>query len=580
MSIYTKRIQREQIRLFVHNLPNLVVTSLVGTIVLIIVMWGKASHFALVSWVLLSLVVNFLTFRVITRFKKIESKEFSVKKWYRLTIALSLIRSTTWGLSGVFLYVDQDLAYQVLVLAFCVAGSIQGGFVAASYKPAALIYIFPTLLPIAIRSIMDGDILHYSIAIMLVIYAFSLMSLSRKMHHSLMNALVLQFEKGELANQLEIQKQAAEQANLAKSRFLAAASHDLRQPLQAQGMFLAELDQRISEKENRNILKKIQQSFDTLTGQFDSLLDISKLDAGIVKATHKHVPVQSLLDDLKLYFSNKAKEKRLKFKIRNCDEIISSDPDLLARVLGNLVSNAIRYTNTGTVFVGCRKRGGNLRIEVRDSGPGIAKYQQEQIFHEFFQKSVAGDKNDKGMGLGLSIASRLARLLDLKIQIFSSPGLGSRFWIDVPVGDEDKTITAYDPSPAKIKDNVSDKNLLVIDDDETILDSMSGALKLWGCQVLTAKSKDEAITSVENAEFNIDAIISDYRLSETEKGTEVIEAIRSFVGQNIPAMLITGDTAPERLQEATSSGFHLLHKPVAPAKLRSLLSFLLSEGST
>jgi len=573
--MYDERIQKEQIRLFVHNLPNLVITSLVGTVILIILIWGRVSLLALLSWVFLSLLINVVTFHTIRRFKKIENKSFNLKKWYRLTIALSLARSTIWGLSGVFLYVENDFAYQVLVLTFCVAGSIQGGFVAASYKPAAFIYILPTLFPVAIRNLVEGDLLHYSIAIMLVIYAFSLMSLSRKMHLSLMNALVLQFEKSELAAQLDLQKQTAEQANLAKSRFLAAASHDLRQPLQAQGMFLAELDKRIRDKDDRLVLKKIQQSFDTLSGQFDSLLDISKLDAGVISPTYSHVHIQSLLDDVKLYYSMRAKEKGLIFKVRDCNKIIFSDPDLLARILNNLVSNAIRYTNKGTVLVGCRPRGDKLRIEIRDSGPGIAKYQQEHIFHEFYQKAVAGVHGEKGMGLGLSIASRLARLLGLKIKIFSSPGMGSRFWIDVPVGDPDKMISGHFPESQNIKDNVSDSSVLIIDDDEMVLESMAGALRQWGCKVFLAKSGNEALALLKNPDIQIDAIISDYRLSENEKGTDAISAVHKAIGREIPAMLITGDTAPERLKEATNCGYHLLHKPVAPAKLRSLLSFLL-----
>jgi two-component system, sensor histidine kinase len=240
----------------------------------------------------------------------------------------------------------------------------------------------------------------------------------------------------------------------------------------------------------------------------------------------------------------------------------------------NLVSNAVRYTQAGGIVVGCRRRAGVLQIEVRDSGIGIPEDQQRNIFGEFHQLSTAKQDRRGGLGLGLAIVDRLCRLLDCPIKVMSRLDRGSRFVISVPLTTPLK-LAEHPPTVAV--DQAMGKSVVVIDDDALVLDGMRGVLKSWGCSVVTATSEALALAVLSKGERPPDIIISDYRLSDGKTGFDVIERIRRAFGTPIPAFLISGDTAPERLREARASGYYLLHKPVLPITLRAVVSQLLKD---
>ena len=382
-----------------------------------------------------------------------------------------------------------------------------------------------------------------------------------------MNVNRMSEELGRLYQQLE-------EANLAKSRFLAAASHDLRQPLHALNLFVTQLRTETDEPEKSRVIARIDSAVTGMNELFNELLDMSRLDAGVLVPTVSAFPVDQVLKRIEMTFEAAAREKDLRLRVVSSGAWIRSDFILLERILLNLVSNAVRYTQAGGIVVGCRRRAGMLRIEVWDSGIGIPEDQQRNIFAEFHQLSTAKQDRRGGLGLGLAIVERLCRLLDYPIELTSRPDRGSRFVISVPLTAPVKS--SEQPAPA-IVDQAMGKSVVVIDDDALVLDGMRGVLKGWGCEVVTATSEDGALAILSKAERPPDIIISDYRLNDGKTGLDVIERIRRAFGASIPAFLISGDTAPERLREARASGYYLLHKPVLPITLRAVVSQLLKD---
>lgn len=390
-------------------------------------------------------------------------------------------------------------------------------------------------------------------------------------------AAQLQESYSNLEQRIEERTRQLTSANQAKTRFLAAASHDLRQPMHALGMFISQLRDMISFPEARKIVDHAELSVAAMESLLNALLDISKLDAGILTPKFEDFPIAILLDRMENSFGPSAREKGLNFRVMPCSAWVHSDPVLLERILMNLVSNAMRYTERGGIVIGCRRRGEHLRIEVWDSGSGIPKDKQREIFQEFFQLANPERDRTKGLGLGLAIVERLARLLNHRLNVKSMPGKGSVFTIEAPRVEGSSATDAGPAMPAapSALDNVF---VLVVDDEAMVREGMRGLLASWGCHVLTAASGEEALARLEEHERMPDLIISDYRLPDNETGIEAIQRIQASLPVEIPAVLISGDTAPERLAEAKASGYHLLHKPVQPARLRTLLSRVLSEA--
>jgi CheY-like chemotaxis protein len=277
-------------------------------------------------------------------------------------------------------------------------------------------------------------------------------------------------------------------------------------------------------------------------------------------------------------FAPAAREKGLRLQFVPSAAWVRSDFILLERILLNLVSNAIRYTVRGGVVVGCRRRGHQLRIEVWDSGIGIPEDQRENIFGEFYQLAASERDRRGGLGLGLAIVDRLCRLLDHRLELTSTLGRGSRFAVSLPMVTAPQEPIEYSVARKAMADPASGKLIVVIEDDALALDAMRGLLRRWGCLVVTAESESAALASLADDDQWPDLIISDYRLADGHTGIEAIQRLRSALGAPIPAFLVTGDIAPERLREASANGFHLLHKPVGPMALRAMLNQILRGG--
>jgi signal transduction histidine kinase/CheY-like chemotaxis protein len=372
--------------------------------------------------------------------------------------------------------------------------------------------------------------------------------------------------------ELRTKKDEAETATRAKSRFLAAASHDLRQPIHALGMFVARLAQLPHDRETRHLIVNLEASVRAMQDLLDALLDISRLDADAVRVQLQPVPLAPLFEQLRSALSPVASDKGLRLRVRTSSLWVQSDPTLLHRILLNLVSNGLRYTGHGGVLVGCRHShsGKHLWIEVWDTGVGIAPEHQQDIFREFYQIGNPERDRSKGLGLGLNIVDRTARLLGHPLQLCSVPGHGTRFRLELPLapaGDLQALMAASEPLPV---DDVRGLRILVIEDDRQSAQALRGLLDSWGCVVALVEGLQGALTVVDGG-FVPDLVLSDYRLRAGESGMQTLQRLRTQLERPLPACLMSGDTDPELIQSCRDAGLPLLHKPVRPAKLRTLI---------
>jgi len=396
-------------------------------------------------------------------------------------------------------------------------------------------------------------------------------------------AEALQTHRGELEKRirdatadLAAKKDMAERANSAKSRFFAAASHDLRQPLHALSLFVAALKARNLPAEAQVLIDNIEASTGAMELLFNALLDISRLDAGTIEAHPVHFSLQKMLAELDKQFSALAAEKQLRLRFRPCDVTLYSDPLLIERILANLIANAIRYTDDGGLLVACRRRGRMIRLSVFDTGRGIPADQLESVFQEFVQLHNPARDRSKGLGLGLAIVSRLGRLLGHRIDVNSRPQHGSCFSIDVPRGDA-MLIQSALPA-AQLGPVPRDALVVLVDDESAILRGMAELFDNWHIDLVTAHSANEALQWLDTIGRVPDVIVTDYRLPDDTDGIEVIARLRQKYDREIPAILVTGDTAPDTILRISRAGFPLLHKPLRPAKLRALLIHLIQQA--
>jgi signal transduction histidine kinase/CheY-like chemotaxis protein len=392
----------------------------------------------------------------------------------------------------------------------------------------------------------------------------------------------LQASYADLERRIAERTRDLEAANQAKSRFLAAASHDLRQPIHALALLAAQLDRSGDAVHQKGLVAQIESGIETLGDLFDDLLDISKLEAGAVVAQYEDFAISAVFGAISTQFAPEAREKGLTFKVLPNDSYVHSDPVLLQRILLNFVSNAVRYSERGGVLVGARQRGSNLQIAVWDTGCGIPEERREDIFREFVQLDSPHRDRGKGLGLGLAIVARLAPLLGSAVELKSVPGKGSMFAIRVPLADHADVSNAV-PIHRHRDERSHAAPLrgvfaLVVDDDESARAGMQGLLEQWGCLVLAADSAAEALALLSRHDRAPELVICDYHLSAGENGIEAIRRIQAACDCVMPAILVTGDTAPEVLRAANDHGHPVIHKPVAPAKLRALLNQLLTSA--
>jgi len=379
---------------------------------------------------------------------------------------------------------------------------------------------------------------------------------------------------------LEAARLKAENASQAKSRFLASASHDLRQPAHALGMFVARLAQLPHDTQTRHLVGGIDDSVRAMQDMLDGLFDISRLDSDQSQISRVAFPVEAVFGPLRSSLSGAATDKGLRLRFRPSRAWVESDPGLLNRILLNLVGNAIRYTQQGSILVACRSThdGTRLRIEVRDSGVGIAPEHHEAIFQEFFQVGNPQRDRSKGLGVGLSIVERACRLLEHPLAMRSAPGCGTCFTVTVPLVPARVGGTFEDATHLASKDEFDGLRVLLIEDDALGRVGLASLLTSWRCRVTQADGANAACEPYRDEQAP-DLIISDFRLGGGINGIEAVGMVRRATGQTIAACLISGDTDAIVREQAQAAGLTLLQKPVRPAKLRSLMRHLVQASS-
>ncbi|MDP1998437.1 MAG: ATP-binding protein [Rhodoferax sp.] len=379
--------------------------------------------------------------------------------------------------------------------------------------------------------------------------------------------------------ELREKKEEAETATRAKSRFLAAASHDLRQPTHAMGMFVARLAQLPHDSETRALISHLDASVRATQDLLDALLDVSRLDAHAVPVQTRPFALAELFSQVHAAMAPAAQDKGLRLRVRPTGVWLMSDPSLLYRIVLNLVGNALRYTPVGTVLVACRVSAGGLvaRIEVWDSGIGIAPEHHQEIFKEFVQVGNPERDRGKGMGLGLNIVERTAQLLGHPLSLRSRLGRGTRFSVEVPLAPVGAALTPAPRPERRALDDLKGLAVLVIEDDALARNGLVGLLASWGAVVGVA----EGLASVQallQQGFAPDVLVSDYQLRADENGIDIIAQVRTATGWPVPACLMSGNTDPALMVCAKQAGLTLLHKPVRPAKLRSLIRRLVLDA--
>lgn len=373
---------------------------------------------------------------------------------------------------------------------------------------------------------------------------------------------------------LQNAKSDAERANKAKSVFLASASHDLRQPLNAMQMYIAALQSKVKDKEILRIIEDINSVSISTARLLNALLDVSELEVGAIKPRHEIFSVNNILISIFQSFLPLAKDKELDFRIVPSSLYVESDPALLERILGNFMSNAIRYTDKGSVLIGCRRKGSEVSIEVWDTGCGISDDQMSLIYEDFYQVENKERDRGKGLGLGLALAKRLSDSLDHKIDSKSSLGRGSCFSVRVDLA-ENKADTNQDEIFMNIM-NLSGINILLIEDDIDVLKATKQLLESWGCNVKTARNKDEVMNLIKEDPYkNPDIILADNRLPGDASGIDITYLIQEKLQTSIPCVIMTGDVERSHVQGIIDQGFPVLLKPIQPAKFRAMLSHLI-----
>ena len=514
----------------------------------------------------------------------------ALRVWRRSWMALVLCQGAMWGLAA-WLFWDlgspfHKVALLLIVFTYCLA-SVQ---LLATQNIVFLVFISLVLTPTIVRVASDGSQpFHLQLAVVLTLMFCITVLMARTYSSALGQAIALKSRTDELAHKLRTEKvvaeearRAAEAANRAKTQFFAAASHDLRQPLHAMGLFAEALRQRSHDPEVASLVNSINESVDALEGLFSELLDITRIDTGGVDVNPAPVRLRELFSRLRLHFEPTAFEKGLMLSFHGEQRVAQADPVLLERVLRNLVSNAIRYSDDGGVLVACRPRNGKLLIQVWDSGIGISEANLPRIFDEFFQAQSNRPleaHHRKGLGLGLAIVKRLTALMDAPLTVRSRPGHGTVFSLEVPVGRAVRSIEAAAPGAARapLGLTLQDRQIVVVEDETAVREGLVVLLKAWGASVVSFDTVEAVEHWVQQPlEEAPDLLLVDYRLPQGRTGIDALSAIRArWPGRRLPAIVITGSSLGGHEDEAVTHDYHLLIKPVLPNKLRAMIAFKL-----
>ncbi len=545
----------------------------------------------LLTWLLASAVLWVLRLLHYLRYRRrADADGDTLRGWRRSWYVLVVSQGALWGLAA-WLFWDFGTPYHQLGLIFLIYSYCLASVQLLSPQPPmfrafASVVLVPTLLRIVTD---QSHPWHWQLAGLLAILFALTVLMGRTYGSALGQAIALKARTDELAGQLRIEmaaaesaRRAAEAASLAKTQFFAAASHDLRQPLHAMGLFAEALRQRSRDPEVAALVNSINESVDALEGLFGELLDITRIDTGGVDVNPAPVRLRELFGRLRLHFEPIAFEKGLMLSFRGEQHVAHADPVLLERILRNLVSNAIRYTDDGGVLVSGRMRQGELLLQVWDSGIGIPESALPRIFDEFYQVASHAPLQPhqrKGLGLGLAIVRRLADLMKAPLTVRSRVGHGTVFSLRVPPG---KALRSIDGQAAPVKAplglTLQGRRILVVEDEAAVREGLVVLLQAWGAHVQAFETVGALQTWLAGAPAEPPhLLLVDYRLPEGRTGIDALQVVRAhWPTHKLPAIMVTGSSLGGHEDEAVTHDYHLLIKPVLPNKLRAMIAFKLA----
>jgi len=526
-------------------------------------------------WLAVQVTLKLATFAELRWFFSEDSIERNPEGMARRLILSQMPHAAGWA-SLIWLVAPHATPGEMPFVMIILAGAVSGGVTTYGALPrvhAAYIATFALvqlMTFIYLRAIPGDDPYVRYAPLLSIVFGVGIFMNTRIAGQTYRQSILLRFANAQLVRRLEEEVQSAEAADAAKSTFLAAASHDLRQPIHALGLFLALLEGSRLSAAQRETLGLAKSALRASSEMLDALLDFSRAEAGVIVPRARIFPINKALRQIEEEIGITADEKKLFYRTRDCDAMVEADPGLVKIILLNLVSNAIRYTSTGGVLIGCRRRGERIVVEVWDSGAGIPADQREAIFSDFVQLGNPERDRRKGLGLGLAIARRLAQLIGSEITLASTEGRGSVFRFDLPLAPAGTGSVRAGPAsePDRLVDGDAARHsahILVIEDDETIRLGLGALLRHTGYSVDTVETISEGQDSARKKVP--DLVICDLRLRAGENGAEAIRLLRAQSGRRIGALLITGETHPERIAEAARENIEVLYKPTPPDRL-------------
>ncbi len=568
-------IETEHRKSYLRLFKSTLIVQALFPLFLSYVFYSLISDVLLFGWLLSILLLTALRGYLTFFWYKTDYSKQKTQLFEYLSLLLSCIAGCLWGMTVFIMdfnqYPEASVFLNIIVFGLT-AGSVGIGSYWFEYF---LIYNLSVFSIYIIAYSIGIPEPYYLLVISLSLFFVFMTQIAIVFHRGNAQNIWLSKRNEKLAENLSEKKDQAEEFAASRTRFLASASHDLRQPLQALNFFLSALQPKISSHKGKEIFSKLENCTDGMNELLDSILDISKLDAKTLSFNKKPCNLNDILNNLTQQFRDQANQKNLTLNCQETTKYTDTDAVLLQRILSNLISNAINYTKEGGVTISITEGRENLSIHISDTGLGLEESEKIKIFEEFYQLSNPERDKKKGLGLGLSIVKGLCILMDIPLEIQSKKGEGSCFSITLPLCEKpaqvDREINIVNHSHFGLK------KVLIVDDEISIRESLSELLSQWGCEVITAESEDNACHTIESTTFIPDLIIADYRLRDNKTGVEAVNKIKKRLNNSVlPAIIISGDTEPARLKEVANSGYELLHKPVKPAQLRMLMQRKLS----
>ncbi len=577
-------IDDECVRIACGHLRSIAVSAMVSSTVLVVILRGDVPDAILFTWASIIWFNSIVRLGMWQVFHRRPRHGAELRRWWWALLLMTGFAGSVYG-GLVLVTPGEPTLLVVTALSIAVGGHIAGGAQTLVATPGVLTAAAASsTIPLMIAMVSSSDVNVRFLAILIGSYLLTVVAIARRNHAELRASLSLRYENLELAQRLaersEAEASARTRAELAthdKSRFLAAASHDLRQPLHALTLFTDALRARPLDGQAEHLLARVGTSIDVLHALLDELLDVSRLDAGVVQPAPRVFEASALARQIDTMFTPLARERGLRLTIRHNDLWLHTDHDMVAQILRNLVANAIRYTPRGGVMVAFRARRGRVRVEVWDTGIGIPADQHAAIFTEFHQLANPERDRSKGVGLGLSIVERLARLLDTKVAVASRLGRGSVFSFEVPTGTRG-AVAPERAHPGVLSPSKRGELVLVIDDDALAREGLAAVLEAWGYRALVARDVSHG-TELAGSHPEIGAVIVDFRLPEGRTGADALDAVSARLGRMPRAVIVTGETEPTRIRAAQSTGCPVLLKPIKPARLRDTLAGLLASNT-